>query len=82
MHHRLLPYVACLFHSQGLRLAQLPRHFRGWLGLVRVRDQRRWSHRGHQENMEGLDAMYQDTDCTNLVLVSLLDILGSRHAGV
>jgi hypothetical protein len=32
--------------------------------------------------MEGLDAMYQDTDCTNLVLVSLLDILGSRHAGV
>ena len=41
---------------QGCRLAQLPRHLRCRLGLVRVRDQRRWSHRGHQEGLEGLEA--------------------------
>jgi hypothetical protein len=80
MHHRLLPYVACLFCPQGLRLAQLPRHLRCWLGLVRVRDQRRWSYRGHQENLEGLEAVYQDTECTNFVSVIPFP-LGSSHAG-
>jgi hypothetical protein len=74
MHHRLLPHVACLFCSQGLRLAQLPCHLRCWLGLVRVRDQRRWSYRGHQENLEGLEAVYQDTQCTNVVSVILFFI--------
>jgi hypothetical protein len=50
--------VARRLCPQGCRLAQLPRHFRCRLGLVRVRDQRRWSDRRRQEGLAGLEHVY------------------------
>lgn len=50
--------MARRLRPQGCRLAQLPRHLRCRLGLVRVRDQRRWSDRRHQEGLAGLEHMH------------------------